>query len=720
MTPNQSTRSESQIFEELKALCVQPGFAHAIAHLCFRDNTLKYGDVLKTEDLQDSYDNKHLIRTELNTLIGLMYKGTLDFTLPDQTTLGNYISKADELLLELHHSLTPSPFDELAEGQIPENFDPFSEGKYLREPIFYSGEGAYDFQYRELALIKYAADSKWLQDNRGFEISEAIQVLSHLQVSISNAMMSQLQSLLTTHPDKWTFLPALVVNINDLSNVSNFPREKVERIINEFTLPTGNKNNEFNALNDFNIAVACPFIRINHDEYIIFQLYSLYESIYESPFFWFLKDKLYLDTALGNRGSFTEQFCAKRLTDIFNPQRVFSNVTIRDKSGNDIAEIDILVLFGNRAIIFQTKSKRLTLASRKGNDNSLRDDFQKSIQDAYNQGLKCAALFDDTSVTFFKSDGQILTLKHNVSIKYIVCAICDHYPALAFQARQFLKYTATENVPAPFIMDIFTLDAMAEMLDTPLYFLDYIDKRTRSFEKIAVTHEFTTLSYHLKQNLWLGEEYNMMYLHDDITADLDIAMMARRTGIEGARTPTGILTQFVDKSVGALLRDLEAIEDPMATNLAIMLLSVSGDTLNDLDKAIDELCNRGRRDGLHHDITLCFGKVGEGLTVHFNRDNIEKSRSRLLVHAERRKYSEKCDRWFGICIDPFTGKPRFGLELNEKWEFDAQKEAALKKLPVGIPGKSLIALLQSSPKKYGRNEPCPCGSGKKFKKCCLK
>ncbi|MBU3912866.1 MAG: SEC-C domain-containing protein [Nanoarchaeota archaeon] len=23
------------------------------------------------------------------------------------------------------------------------------------------------------------------------------------------------------------------------------------------------------------------------------------------------------------------------------------------------------------------------------------------------------------------------------------------------------------------------------------------------------------------------------------------------------------------------------------------------------------------------------------------------------------------------------------------------------------------------PRKIGRNEPCPCGSGKKYKKCCL-
>jgi uncharacterized protein len=28
--------------------------------------------------------------------------------------------------------------------------------------------------------------------------------------------------------------------------------------------------------------------------------------------------------------------------------------------------------------------------------------------------------------------------------------------------------------------------------------------------------------------------------------------------------------------------------------------------------------------------------------------------------------------------------------------------------------------LARKPPKVGRNEPCPCGSGKKFKKCCLR
>jgi preprotein translocase subunit SecA len=33
------------------------------------------------------------------------------------------------------------------------------------------------------------------------------------------------------------------------------------------------------------------------------------------------------------------------------------------------------------------------------------------------------------------------------------------------------------------------------------------------------------------------------------------------------------------------------------------------------------------------------------------------------------------------------------------------------------PGERLGPVVREAPK-VGRNEPCPCGSGKKFKKCC--
>src|SRR5215472_2772 len=46
-------------------------------------------------------------------------------------------------------------------------------GAALREPIFYGGESAYGFQYRDLAEKKYKADDPWLLSRMGFSISDA-------------------------------------------------------------------------------------------------------------------------------------------------------------------------------------------------------------------------------------------------------------------------------------------------------------------------------------------------------------------------------------------------------------------------------------------------------------------------------------------------------------------------------------------------------------------
>ena len=62
---------------------------------------------------------------------------------------------------------------------------------------------------------------------------------------------------------------------------------------------------------------------------------------------------------------------------------------------------------------------------------------------------------------------------------------------------------------------------------------------------------------------------------------------------------------------------------------------------------------------------------------------------------------------------------RFGLNLDFPWEQDGAMDALTKNM--GKPSK-LTALLREAAKartKVGRNDPCPCGSGKKYKKCCL-
>ena len=62
---------------------------------------------------------------------------------------------------------------------------------------------------------------------------------------------------------------------------------------------------------------------------------------------------------------------------------------------------------------------------------------------------------------------------------------------------------------------------------------------------------------------------------------------------------------------------------------------------------------------------------------------------------------------------------RFGLNLEYPWERDGEMDTATKNM---AKTGNLSALLKKSAgigRKIGRNEPCPCGSGKKYKRCCL-
>ncbi len=110
---------------------------------------------------------------------------------------------------------------------------------------------------------------------------------------------------------------------------------------------------------------------------------------------------------------------------------------------------------------------------------------------------------------------------------------------------------------------------------------------------------------------------------------------------------------------------------------------------------------------------------GTGFTIHCNDDPIEVAGPALQRHCHARKYTQRAQTWFGVCVRPNDQALRFGINLESPWEQDDTMDALTKSM--GKPGK-LTALLREAAKartKVGRNDPCPCGSGKKYKKCCL-
>lgn len=676
-----------------------------------------YSGDMKPEDMRHLFSRTRLIRTEISTLIGLLLKTEITYEVPESDVMQEYLIKTEALLEEIHESMSAVLWEGLDPAKIAaESYDPFNKGGALREPIFYGGESAYSFQYRDFSVRKYANDDPWLTANKGFSVATA-RAVTHAVACLQNEKSAAMMKIIRQEsPDHWTVLPGYEFSAEEVAARAGIDSALVERVLAAFAVPDGERNKGFAALHDFNIANASPLLR-RGDTFILFHIYSLVEALYEAPFYWMGADKRYVDTAMRHRGQFTEEFSADRLAVVFGKERVHSNVDIFASKATKVGEIDVLVIFGNRAIVLQAKSKRLTLEARKGNDLQIKDDFKKSVQDSYDQGLSCAKLLLDRKHVVKDSQSREVVVPSALKEVYVLCVVSDHYPALSFQARQFLKSESIDAIPPPFVLDVFTLDAMTEMLDSPLHLLSYVDRRVKYSDKLMASHELTILSYHLKQNLWLSDEHDLVLLEDDISTDLDLAMLVRRDNIQGKRTPDGILTRTANTTLGGFVRQIESRPDPGTIDLGFVLLTINEDTLNEVSKAVDTFTAMSQADGKSHDITVGLGAGDTGLTIHCNSEPVDTAGPRLEAHCKLRKYTQKAQTWFGVCVDPADTSLRFGINLDFTWKRDGQMDALTRCM--GGPRK-LSELWEGKKNKPGRNDPCTCGSGKKFKKCCGK
>src|SRR4051812_4326413 len=98
-------RLEHQVFLELEELCKSPGFAYVLAYLCHRENAVTYGEKLEPSNFNHQFSERHLVRTELCTLIGLLCKTPLMLVMPHPDNMQDMINRAEALLEEMHQIL---------------------------------------------------------------------------------------------------------------------------------------------------------------------------------------------------------------------------------------------------------------------------------------------------------------------------------------------------------------------------------------------------------------------------------------------------------------------------------------------------------------------------------------------------------------------------------------------------------------------------------------
>jgi len=222
-----------------------------------------------------------------------------------------------------------------------------------------------------------------------------------------------------------------------------------------------------------------------------------------------------------------------------------------------------------------------------------------------------------------------------------------------------------------------------------------------------VQQELTLLSYHLTQNLYMSDDSTLMMISDDVAAYIDEAMFSRRKGIGEKHTPEGILTRFKNTIIGNFLDNISSYEDDYSIEIGFFLLTLSEEAINQLNEGIEKTIRLFFKDGRGHDFTAGFDDAKTGITIHTNTLEYSEAERSLIDHCKLRKYKQHANNWFGICVNPHSKTVKFGVMSDTEWVYS-------KKI-----GEEIVHNLVSKNVKIGRNEKCPCGSGKKYKKCCL-
>jgi hypothetical protein len=106
----------------------------------------------------------------------------------------------------------------------------------------------------------------------------------------------------------------------------------------------------------------------------------------------------------------------------------------------------------------------------------------------------------------------------------------------------------------------------------------------------------------------------------------------------------------------------------------------------------------------------------------WDREDFEELRTDILSASseppyENNKYQGMVDFHFGF--DNFTEALALAKEIKP---IAQHADVVLLSVQSRVDGTESVTLKDQRPtnKSVGRNDPCPCGSGKKYKKCCLR
>lgn len=685
--------SYDEVLEKIQELVKEKGYIYVVLFISLKDF---YG---LNKNLSEEYQNKDYITNtaEISLLFGYIVKNNIKFEYPDSVKdFDMMVSKTYYLLNILHNSFMFNKHKE-NDGISNNHF-----WKMLSEWIIYSWDGSYDVQYMSMLKEKYSLDKDYLLENFWFNID------------IIEKNWKKLREYFEEKVNTWRPKTVWESVYEYLYNSFIITKKEIDELwlgllLSNFTLK--GKNEVYKWFWDYNEFLSTPIIQIGDDKYMIPVLFILFESIYESPFYWMTNDKNYEKKYLENRGKASENMVYNSLIKIFWSQDIYKNVIIKSSKSTTNNEIDILFVIWNKAICFQVKSKKLSLKAQWWEYDKIVSDFTNAVQSAYEQWIESRKEILAKDAKFY-IDWEEIKFYENVNECYIISITSENYRGLSIQSFLLLKQD-WEN-PFPLILSLFDLEVILYYLRDKYDFLYYVRQRTKLYKNFMADTEISLLSHHLLSKLRLKDDLSIEVADNSLAALID-ENYYRKIMWYPLEDNDKIETRWKNEKFNKLLSNVKQIKVPQTTDIIMNLMDLSWDAIDSLIKYMEDITRKTNEDNNNHDIWMPI----DDFWVTFMSmcdNNIDELNKRLNFVCKKRKYLTKANSWIWFWKLRSYSDNLFDVVIfsTSKWEYNNDEEEIYKSLP-----KWEIINAHNWSKVF-RKSPCPCWSWKKYKRCCGK
>ena len=471
-----------------------------------------------------------------------------------------------------------------------------------------------------------------------------------------------------------------------------------------------------------------PFIRLE-DQYYCFDLYSLFDNIYRVMQRVILRLKPdYQETWNTIQRSQSEDLPFKYLKRLLPGAKVLKNVYYRGKTDSGATgwcEADGLLIYDDHLFVIEARGGAFTYTPPSSDFPAYINSLKSLVLKPAMQGRRFLDYLKTAeSVQLFDSNHKQIDKLRKSDFRHItICPVTlDPFTELAAQIQHLQKIGVNVGASPVWAISLDDLRVYADIFENPLVFLHYVEQRMQAFDSdvIQCNDELDHLGLYLDHNQYSAHAKGVQGDSDapidfiGYRARIDRFFHERMFDSRARCSPK----QDIPARVLEIIEVLSQNNKPGRTAVAAYILDIGSDWRNKIDAAIvEEIARQATTKRCQP-----FSTIGDvKLTIScWTEHSRPRNAAWALNHAQ-------------AVVVKHNDSRRLLMELNYSaigelqdiaWKWIDRESIPPEKLPIlhrqaGDLSQKRLSNAKPERRRIGRNEPCPCGSGKKYKKCCL-